>query len=46
MDPNTHSSGPADDLAALATALDTLAARDLDRLGDAALAERAVALRG
>ena len=46
MDPNTHSTGRPDRLAALAAAVDGLAARDLDGVGDAALAERVMALRG
>jgi hypothetical protein len=46
MDSNTHSTSRADQLAVLAAAVDELAAQDLDRLGDAALAERVMALRG
>jgi hypothetical protein len=46
MDSNTHSTSRPDQLAALAAAVDGLAAHDLDRLGDAALAERVMALRG
>jgi Domain of unknown function (DUF222)/HNH endonuclease len=53
MDSNTHSTqqaghrpgGPPDRLAALAAAVDELAAQDLDRLSDAALAEQALELR-
>jgi Domain of unknown function (DUF222) len=45
MDSNTHSTGMADPLAALAAAVDGLAAQDLDGLGDAALAERVLVLR-
>jgi hypothetical protein len=54
MDSNTHSTPPPgrgpdgqpDDLAALAAVADQLAAQDLDRLPDAALAERVLRLRG
>jgi len=46
MDSNTHSGSRADQLAALAAAVDGLAAQDLDRLGDAALSERVMAMRG
>ena len=46
MDSNTHSGSRADRLGALAAAVDGLAAQDLDRLGDAALAEQVMALRG
>src|SRR5918994_812824 len=53
MDSNTHSTPPPgrhpdgqpDDLAALAAAADRLAAQDLNRLPDAALAERVLRLR-
>jgi hypothetical protein len=49
MDSNTHStqppSPPSDDLAALAAAAQELAAQDLDRLTDAAVAERVLRLR-
>jgi hypothetical protein len=45
MDSNTHSTGTADPLAALAAAVDGLAAQDLDGLGDAARAERVLVLR-
>jgi hypothetical protein len=40
MDSNTHSVGAPAGLGALVAAVDGLAAQDLDRLGDAALAER------
>ena len=43
MDSNTHSGSRADQLGA---AVDGLAAQDLDRLDDAVLAERVMALRG
>ena len=50
MDLNTHSDGrPAgrsDELASLAAAVDGLVALDLDRLSDAAVAERVLGLRG
>ena len=46
MDSNTHSGSRADQLGPLAAAVDGLAAQDLDRLGDAARAERVTALRG
>jgi hypothetical protein len=50
MDSNTHSTGPADGLAAglaaLAAAVDDLAAQDLDGLADAVRAERVLGLRG
>ena len=45
MDSNTHSTGTAADLAALAAAVDGLATQDLDGLPDAARAERVLALR-
>jgi hypothetical protein len=49
MDSNTHSTprppGRPDGLAALAAAVDGLAAQDLDGLADAALADRVLALR-
>jgi hypothetical protein len=45
MDSNTHSTGTADPLAALAAAVDGLAAQDLDGLDDAARAERVLVLR-
>jgi hypothetical protein len=45
MDSNTHSTGAADPLAALAAAVDGLAAHDLDGLGDATRAERVLVLR-
>jgi hypothetical protein len=49
MDSNTHSTqdptGPADDLADLSALLDRMAARDLERLSDAARAERVQGLR-
>src|SRR5918992_3312963 len=49
MDSNTHSTQPPprrpDGLAALAAAVDELAARDLDRLPDTVVAERVLALR-
>jgi hypothetical protein len=45
MDSNTHSSSRPDRLAALAAAVDGLAAQDLDRLGDAALAEQVLQVR-
>jgi hypothetical protein len=54
MDSNTHSTSQApqfaagrpDELAALAAAVQDLAAQDLDRLTDAALADQVLALRG
>jgi hypothetical protein len=46
MDSNTHSTSAPAGLGALAAAVDELAAQDLDRLGDAVLAERGMALRG
>ena len=46
MDSNTHSTSAPAGLGALAAAVDELSAQDLDRLGDAALAERVMALRG
>jgi hypothetical protein len=50
MDSNTHSIQPAtqaaEDLAALAAVTDQLATQDLDRLSDAARAERVLQLRG
>ena len=50
MDSNTHSTSHSTNapagLGALATAVDELATQDLDGLGDAALAERVMALRG
>jgi hypothetical protein len=46
MDSNTHSTGAADRLAALAADIDGLATQDLDGLSDAALAERVLVLRG
>jgi hypothetical protein len=46
MDSNTHSTSAPAGLGALAAAVDELAAQDLDRLGDAALADRVMALRG
>jgi hypothetical protein len=45
MDSNTHSVGAPAGLGALVAAVDGLAAQDLDRLGDAALAEQVVQLR-
>jgi hypothetical protein len=50
MDPNTHSTHPPsgqldDDLAALEAAAGRLAAQDLDRLPDAAVADQVLALR-
>ena len=45
MNSNTHSTGTAADLAALAAAVDGLATQDLDGLPDAARAERVLALR-
>ncbi|HEX2374786.1 MAG TPA: hypothetical protein VHO93_12470, partial [Actinomycetota bacterium] len=45
MDSNTHSTGAADPLAALAAAVDGLAAHDLDGLPDATRAERVLVLR-
>ena len=45
MDSNTHSTGTAAALAALAAAVDGLATQDLDGLPDAARAERVLALR-
>src|SRR4029453_13601790 len=45
MDSNTHSVGAPARLGALVAAVDGLAAQDLDRLGDAALAEQVVQLR-
>src|SRR4029453_10455936 len=49
MGPHTHSTqdpfGPADDLAELSALLDRMAARDLERLTDAARAERVRGLR-
>jgi hypothetical protein len=45
MNPNTHSTGPPDGLAALQTAVDGLATQDLGRLPDAARAERVLGLR-
>jgi Domain of unknown function (DUF222)/HNH endonuclease len=45
MDSNTYSTGTADELTALATAVEGLAAQDLDGLADAALAERVLELR-
>ena len=53
MDSNTHSTQPparppdahSDELAALAAALDRLAAQDLDGLPDTVVAEQALALR-
>src|SRR5215217_5246976 len=50
MDSNTYSAQPPvqqpEELAALAAAVDGLAAQDLDRLCDAALASQVLALRG
>jgi hypothetical protein len=54
MDSNTHSTSPStglaagrpDGLAALTAAVQELAAQDLDRLTDAALAEQVLGLRG
>jgi hypothetical protein len=54
MDSNTHSTsrapqfaaGRPDELAALAAAVQDLAAQDLDRLTDAALADQVLTLRG
>jgi hypothetical protein len=46
MDSNTHSTGRPDPLAALAAAVDGLAAQDLDGLADGALADQVMALRG
>ena len=46
MDSNTHSTSAPAGLGALAAAVDGLAAQDLDRLGDGALAEQVMALRG
>jgi hypothetical protein len=46
MESNTHSGSRADQLAALAAVVDGLVAQDLGGLGDAALAERVMALRG
>jgi Domain of unknown function (DUF222)/HNH endonuclease len=45
MDSNTHSARTADELAALAAAVDRLAVQDLDSLADAALADQVVVLR-
>jgi hypothetical protein len=45
MDPNRYSSRRPDGLAALAAAVDELAAQDLDSLSDPALAEQVLALR-
>jgi Domain of unknown function (DUF222)/HNH endonuclease len=45
MDSNTHSTGTPDPLAALAAAVDGLAAQDLDGLPDATRAERVLVLR-
>ena len=45
MDSNTHSSGGPDRLASVVAADEELAAEDLDRLTDAALAEEVLALR-
>ncbi|HEX2156358.1 MAG TPA: hypothetical protein VHS79_05145 [Actinomycetes bacterium] len=45
MESNTYSSRRPDGLAALAAAVDELAARDLDSLADPALAEQVLALR-
>ena len=45
MDPNTHSDSSADGLTALATAVEQLAAQDLDGLSDAVRAERVLGLR-
>jgi hypothetical protein len=45
MDSNTHSTGPSEGLAALAAAVDQLAAQDLDGLTDAVRAERVLELR-
>jgi hypothetical protein len=45
MDSNTHSSGRPDRLASVVAADEELAAEDLDRLTDAALAEEVLALR-
>ena len=45
MDSNTHSTSRPDRLAALAAEVDGLAAQDLDRLADAALADRVLELR-
>src|SRR5215218_7599 len=46
MDSNTYSAQQPEELAALAAAVDGLAAQDLDRLCDAALASQVLALRG
>ena len=46
MDSNTHSTGAPAGLGALAAAVDGLAAQDLGGLGDGALAEQVMALRG
>jgi uncharacterized protein DUF222 len=45
MNPNTHSIGPPDGLAALESAVDGLATQDLTGLADAVLAERVLVLR-
>ena len=46
MDSNTHSTSRPDQLAALAAAVDGLAAQDLEELADGACAERLLSLRG